>query len=200
MRPVDQSMGMECLQILPNRNLRGFETAGEIEHENATLAVQDLKELALRRSSLSKEILGQAVPACSFFLQAFFLYRLLSGVQSEEKTRPAKAGQATRAWEAVKRFTSDTPYASDVNRRGSLLNWDDRIYSVSPRNTSRTLRARACNVNGFCRKADSRFQDALMNNCIFGVSGEIQHFDFADGWPRRVAPVRVRSCPASPRR
>jgi len=76
MRPVNQAVGMQGLQILANRNLRGFELAGQIHYQHAAVALQDFENspttLFVEQEKSLPSTHSRAARA------DFFLYRLLS--------------------------------------------------------------------------------------------------------------------------
>jgi hypothetical protein len=43
MRSVNQAVGMQAFEIFANRNLGGFETAGEVQHENPALSFENFE-------------------------------------------------------------------------------------------------------------------------------------------------------------
>ena len=93
-----------------------------------------ISRIARRRSSLSKN--APAAGVAAHFPSTFFLYRLLSFVQGKEIRRVAR-----------RRINPGTCLLGTTRRGASPKN-----QAGSPRNSSRTLRDRACRVKGFCKK------------------------------------------------
>ena len=84
MRAVNQSVSMQILEILADRNLRCCETLCQVEHQHAPFPVQDFEDRSAAlfvEQRLSRGNWRETVT----FPSAFFLYRLLSFVQRESE-------------------------------------------------------------------------------------------------------------------
>src|SRR5215470_159756 len=146
MRAMNKAVSVQFLEVLSNRDLRSFETAGQVQDEYTSLAIHCIKNcpptLFVQHSSSWKA--GTAA-----FPWAFFLYRLLSYVQSGE----LKAG--FEAQREAERIQSRNLAAQDFAHLAGENLQRERLL----------------------QEGGSRLEYAMVNDGIFGIPGEVKHFD-----------------------